>query len=144
MAQAEAELAAAVTEIEATLLELKRERLLAQLGGSTVGGGNSTAASDDTYPIAESDVAHAAPVHSGMQPSSTGGHSDIRIGEERSWPACLHAPPVSAYSSRHVSQALIITSSPRLLHSWDGCMTHALGVAWRHGGMWRCACVWTE
>jgi hypothetical protein len=81
MAQAEAELAAAVTEIEATLLELKRERLLAQLGGSTASGDDSAVASHDTYAGTESADALPAPTHSGVQPSSSGGHSDIRIGE---------------------------------------------------------------
>ena len=81
--QAEAELAAAVTEIEATLLDLKRERLLAQLGGSTAGGNSSGAASDAAYATtgSESALPALALAHGGMQPSSTADHSDVRIGE---------------------------------------------------------------
>lgn len=78
--QAEAELAAAATEIEATLLELKRERLLAQLGGSTAGGDDSALGSGGACAVMGNEHALPAPAHRGTQPS-TGGHSDIRIGE---------------------------------------------------------------
>ena len=80
MAQAEAELAAAVTEIEVTLLELKRERLLTQLGTS---GSNDTSSpgSGDVRTDTQTGSTPAVPAHSGPQPGNTSGHSDIRIGQ---------------------------------------------------------------
>lgn len=64
--QAEAELAAATADIEATLLELKRERLLAEVADGGDGDG------------AEPGAAAAA---DGAPASTFGAHSDVRIGD---------------------------------------------------------------
>jgi hypothetical protein len=86
-AQAEAELAAATAEIEATLLELKRERLLAQLAGGTGGCGDSAPGLGDAL-VAEDraavplDAEAAAPGE--LLHSARNSPSDVRIGEEQS------------------------------------------------------------
>ena len=68
-----------------TLLELQ---LRMQLGGSAAGGGNSTAWSPDACTVLVSESAPPTPAHSGMQPSGTGEHGCMRIGEDRGLPAC--------------------------------------------------------
>jgi hypothetical protein len=132
--QAEAELAAAAAEIEATLLELKRERLLAQLGGSIAGDDNA-AAPGDAYAVTGSATALPAPGHSGMQPSSAGTHSDIHIGEEGSVPARLLSLSVSAWCA---NSSYCFQSSPGLLHGWSG-LHHSCGLS-GIGNMCACVC----